>query len=302
MFWLIRKQRRLAERLKTTSVQPIKHSVQGDFKNGTKKFSRWIKTVSLLGHIVGKKYLSIIQTNLFKAGIPMKAEEMIALNLIFGLITIGLGGTLLPNPISGIFLGLLGFLVPIIWVKYLKHQRIKKADAQLLDAILLLGNSLRAGHSFLQALQLLARESPSILSTEFSQAIRENKLGIPLEESLTNLCKRLESKELELVVTGVLIQRQVGGNLAEILDTIADTLNKRIKTRAKIRTLTAQGRLSAWIISILPFAIAATVFKIEPKFSRIMLEEPLGIAMLLVSAIMLVLGILAIWKVVSIDV
>lgn len=302
MFWLSRKQRRLTERLKVISVQPIKHSVPQDFKIHTKKFGRWIKTASLLGPIVGRKYLAMIQTKLVKAGVPMKAEEMIALNVIFGLGVTGIGVTIFPNLISGIIFGLLSFSAPIMWVNHLQHQRTKKVENQLLDAILLLANSLRAGHSFLQALDLVARESPPLLSTEFNQVIRETKVGMSMEESLTNLTKRLESKELELVVTGVLIQRQVGGNLAEVLDTVAETISKRIKTRAKIRTLTAQGRLSAWILSLLPFGLAAMIFTFNPNYSRIMLKEPLGVAMLLGGGIMMVLGILVLRKVVSIDV
>ena len=131
---------------------------------------------------------------------------------------------------------------------------------------------------------------------------RETRLGVTLEEALINLNRRVESREMEMLVTGVLIQREVGGNLAEILDQIGGTIEKRIKMRAKIRALTAQQRLSAWVVTLLPFFLGAFIFTQNPDFARIMLEDPLGIAMLAGGAVMLVIGVLIIRKVVDIDV
>lgn len=189
-----------------------------------------------------------------------------------------------------------------MWVNYLKQRRLLRFESQLLDAIVLVANSLRAGHSFMQAIELVSRETPPPLSLEFGRVLRENLVGIPVEEALLNLTERVESKDLELVVTGMLIQRQVGGNLAEVLDSIAKTIEKRIKMRAKIRALTAQGRMSAWVVSLLPFALGFFVFGMHPEFGRIMLDESLGIAMLAVGGIMMLLGILLIRRVVNIDV
>jgi len=116
------------------------------------------------------------------------------------------------------------------------------------------------------------------------------------------LVQRVESKELELVVTGVLIQRQVGGNLAEVLDNIAATIEKRIKMRAKVKALTAQGKLSAVIVSLLPFLLGLFIFGRYPKFAQIMISEPIGVIMLACGLAMLVIGILVIRKVVDVDV
>jgi len=140
------------------------------------------------------------------------------------------------------------------------------------------------------------------LAPELARALKEVRLGLSLEEAFAGLVGRFESRDLELVVTGVLIQRQVGGNLAQVLDSISSTVEKRVKSRAKVRALTAQGRLSAWIVSSMPFGMGAVIFTLYPEFARPMLVNPIGVAMLAVSGAFLVVGILTIRKVVNIDV
>lgn len=175
-------------------------------------------------------------------------------------------------------------------------------EGQLLNAVVLLANSLRAGHSFMQALELVSRETSAPLGEEFNRVLRETRMGVRLDEALSNFSRRVDSREIELLVTGILIQREVGGNLAEILDTIADTIDKRVKMRAKLRALTAQGRLSGWVVSLLPFALVLFIYVPHPEYARLMLTEPLGRAMLLAGLIMMITGILVVKKVVNIDV
>ena len=197
---------------------------------------------------------------------------------------------------------LMGSFLPHIWVHLTKARRVKKIEQHLLNSVMLIANSLRAGHSFLQAVEIVCNDTPPPLADEFKKVLRETKLGVPVEEALTNMTKRIESKDLEMMVTGVLIQRQVGGNLAEILDTIAHTIDKRIKTKAKIKTLIAQPKLSGWIISILPFGLALFIFISKPEFIRILITEPIGRILLGTGLCMMVIGIFLIRKVVDIDV
>lgn len=263
------------------------------------RINKWLQTFSLFSNFLSKKTLGKIESNLVAAGILMKAEEAVALSVILSLIS-GILFTLIKGLILGIFSGLLTIVILFLVLIILKNIRLKKMEKQLLDAVVLLANSLRAGQSFIQAMELVSRETPQPLASEFSQVMKETKIGLPIEDSLMNLSKRMENKEIGLLVTGVLIQRQVGGNLAEILDIIANTIEKRIKMRAKINTLTAQGRLSAWIVSLLPILLGAVIYTINPELKDTMLGDPLGRIMLGLGAVMLLLGIVLIRSVVNI--
>jgi tight adherence protein B len=295
-----RKQRRVEERLKSTVVHTDdSRSLPQRLR---KKSNHRSLKVRLPGMVIGKKYRSKLQADLVKAGLPLKAEEMVSLTLISAVASCLLVSILWNNVFAGIGIGLLILVGSGSWIVSLKKRRVLRIEDQLLDSVVLLASSLRAGHSFLQALELVGRETRPPLSVEFDRLIKEIRLAIPLEEALVNLSQRVESKDLEMVVTGVLIQRQVGGNLAEVLDEIAYTIERRIKMRAKVRALTAQGRLSAWIVSLLPFALAAFIFGKNPQFANIMLQEPLGRLMLILGGVFLLGGILVIRKVVNVDV
>ncbi|HEX3010833.1 MAG TPA: type II secretion system F family protein, partial [Syntrophomonadaceae bacterium] len=183
-----------------------------------------------------------------------------------------------------------------------KKKRIVRMEGQLLNAVVLLANSLRAGHSFMQALDLVSHETSAPLGDEFERIIRETRMGVRIEEALGKFSERMDSREIELLVTGILVQREVGGNLAEILDIIADTIDKRIKMRKKIRVLTSQGRLSGWIVSLLPVALIFLIYIPHPEYARVMLTETLGRVMLGAGFMMIIIGSMIIKKVVNIDV
>lgn len=300
--WLTSRQSRIEKRVKQVLSQPNKLLAVPVHVKRPKQLARWVEFLTLPGSIMSKSLLEKLRINLIKAGVPLKAEEFVTIAITSAIVTFGLGILFFSSVITGTVLGCLGLLVPGFWVNFTKHRRSAKLEDQLLNAIIMMASSLRAGHSFLQALELVNREVPAPLSEEVGKLIRETKMGIPLEEALTNLGIRVESKDMELVITGVLIQRQVGGNLAELLDGIAKTIDRRIKTRAKIKALTAQGKLSAWIVSLLPFALAIIVFGTNPEFGRTMLQEPLGKLMLISGGVLLVLGIFFIRKVVNVDV
>lgn len=260
--------------------------------------------VSVPASFLGSKFMERLAMELTRAGIPLRAEEMVGFSMILGFLGAVSGSLFIPahRIAAAVLLGTAGFLLPKVWVCVAMGKRAARLETQLLGALMLMAGSLRAGHSFMQALELVSRELAPPLSVEFGKVVRETRMGIPVEEALTNMVKRVDSKDLELAVTGVLIQRQVGGNLAGLLDTISSTIEKRIKTRARIRVVTAQGRISAWIISVLPLCLAFLVFGMYPEFGGIMLSHPLGIAMLSGAALLLVVGIVVIRRVVSVNV
>ncbi|OGO81786.1 MAG: hypothetical protein A2Y18_00225 [Clostridiales bacterium GWD2_32_19] len=183
-----------------------------------------------------------------------------------------------------------------------KTRHYKKFNDQLGDAILIISNSLKVGHSFTQALDTLVMEMPAPLSTEFGQVIREVRLGKTLEKSLENLLERIPSKDLELMLTAILMQRETGGNLAEVLDIISETIRERLKLSREIKTLTAQGRLSAIIVLVLPIAIGGVMFVMSPDYIMELFTNKIGILMVVSGIFSELIGMVFINKIIKIDV
>ena len=215
----------------------------------------------------------------------------------------------LQNPVV-LLLGLvIGFMAPRLWLNNRKSSRLRAFNKQLPDTVTLIANALRAGSSFLQAIELVVRESRPPISIEFGRVIREVNLGLPFDLALENMVKRVKSEDFELMATAIAIQHQVGGNLAEILDSIAFTIRERIRIKGEIRTLTAQQRLSGYVVGALPFFLAFFIFLAAPKFFDPMFAKPpeligipagiwlLGIAVLAMGA-----GFMFIRKIVDIEV
>ena len=215
----------------------------------------------------------------------------------------------LGNPIMLLIGALIGFWLPRFWLNRRKGGRLNAFNKQLPDTITLIANALRAGSSFLQAIELVVRESRPPISTEFSRVIREVNLGLPFEQALENMVRRVRSDDLELMATAISIQYQVGGNLAEILDSIAYTIRERVRIKGEIRTLTAQQRLSGYVVAGLPIGLAAFLFVAAPGFMAPMflnppsvLGLPAGVVILMFGGFMMFLGFLAIRKIVDIEV
>jgi tight adherence protein B len=248
-----------------------------------------------------RKLVEAAEQELLQADIPLRAEEFVIIQLGAVFIPVILGSLLLNNTAVTILLALVGAFVPILFLKYAKIRRLKRFNDQLGDGLLIMSNSLRAGYSFLQTLDSLRKESLPPLSTEVSRALHEMKLGTPTEEALQNMTKRVKSDDFDLIVTAVSIQRQVGGNLAEVLDNIASTIQERLRIKGEVRTLTAQGRISGVIVGLLPVFLAGFLFIINPTYMAILFKHPLGLALLGGALISEFIGILLIKKIVNID-
>jgi tight adherence protein B len=215
----------------------------------------------------------------------------------------------LRNPIVILLGVLIGIYLPRYWLSRRRSSRLSAFDEQLPDTITLLSNSLRAGSSFLQATELVVRETPPPVSTEFGRVIREVNLGLPFDTALDNMVRRMRSDDLELLATAIAIQHQVGGNLAEILDTIAFTIRERVRIKGEIRTLTAQQRLSGYVVGFLPLFLLTFLFVAAPQFMRPMflnppaiLGLPAGVVILAIGGFMMFMGFMLIRRIVDIDV
>jgi tight adherence protein B len=230
-------------------------------------------------------------------GVPI-----VMLILSFALPTLG-------NPLFLLVGGFIGFMIPRIWLGRRKGSRLGAFNKQLPDTITLIANALRAGSSFLQAIELVVRESRPPVSTEFARVIREVNLGLPFEQALENMVRRVRSDDLELMATAIAIQHTVGGNLAEILDSIAFTIRERIRIKGEIRTLTAQQRLSGYVVGFLPIALAGFLFVAAPGFMDPMFKNPpeilglpAGVVILMFGGFMMFVGFMIIRRIVDIEV
>ena len=204
--------------------------------------------------------------------------------------------------IFGLIGAVLGFFFPFILVSMKTGKRRKTFNSQLGDALILIANSLRTGYSFMQASDMVAQEMRPPISSEFARAVKEMSLGVTIEEALANLGKRISSEDLDLVLTAVLIQRQVGGNLSEVLDNIARTIRERVRIRGEIRTLTAQGRISGVIVSLLPIVLGLIIYLLNPEYVKLLFVHPFGKILLGVAGLGQVIGILVIRRIVDIEV
>jgi tight adherence protein B len=235
------------------------------------------------------------------------ALSIIGIPLLMVVFSVGLPA--LRNPLFLIIGALVGFLLPRFWLSRRKAGRLNAFNKQLPDTITLLANALRAGSSFLQAIELVVRESRPPVSTEFGRVIREVNLGLPFEQALENMVRRVRSDDLELMATAISIQHTVGGNLAEILDSIAYTIRERVRIKGEIKTLTAQQRLSGYVVGFLPIGLAAFLFIAAPNFMSAMflnppaiLGLPAGVVILIFGGFMMFIGFMLIRRIVDIEV
>jgi tight adherence protein B len=204
---------------------------------------------------------------------------------------------------------LMGWWLPKFWLGRRKGKRLKAFNSELADTIMLLANALRAGSSFLQAVEMIVRETRPPISTEFARVIREVNLGLPLDEALGNLQRRVRSDDLDLMTTAIAIHHTVGGNLAEILDSIAYTIRERVRIKGEIRTLTAQQRMSGYVVGFLPVGLVIVMSVIAPTFMAPMLQKPpellglpAGMFILAGGGFMMLIGFILIRRIVDIEV
>lgn len=260
-----------------------------------------VRRLSQLLEITDGSWSRRIEHRLIQAGIPLKSSEYLVICL--GTTLLGIVLFMVEGGLFGMVLGgVLGFLMPFLFLQIKIKRRAKAFNDQLGDTLILIANALRTGYSFMQAIEMVSREMLPPISVEFGRMLKEMNLGAPTEEAMSNMARRIDSDDLDLVITAVLIQRQVGGNLAEVLDNIANTIRERIRIKGEIRTLTAQGRMSGVIISLLPLALLIALRIINPDYVNLLFTHPTGQLMLGAAVTGQVLGILAIQKIVNIEV
>lgn len=249
-----------------------------------------------------QNYLEGAATTLDSMYINMPAQNILYLGVLCGLILMGLMGWALGSFFAGLPFLVAGVLVPRIALQLLKKKRDELFVIQLVDALMNMSNSLRAGFSLPQALELIHREMPNPMSQEIRLVCQEMRLGVSAEEALGNLYKRMPSDDMDLVVTAISIVRDVGGNLTEIFDNIANLIRERQRIEGKIRTLTAQGKLQAVVMCLLPVLVSIGVYFMSPDLFNILFHTWQGWCALLVVLMMMGAAIAIIRKIIRIDV
>jgi tight adherence protein B len=260
-------------------------------------------TKSIDQAVAGRSFAQNLSTQLARANLKLTPGEYMMLTVTSIIGTGLIAYVLLHRNIILAFGGLvLGFFLPRFYVKFRQSKRLKDFNNQLGDAINLLANGLRSGYSLLQAMDAVAREMPPPMSEEFQRVVREIGLGVSNERAMNNMLRRIPSDDLDLMITAVNVQHEVGGNLAEILETISHTIRERIRIKGEIRVLTAQGMISGYVISFLPLGLGLILYAMNPVYIGRMFQQPCGWAMIAVGTISTVVGFIAIRKIVNIEV
>jgi tight adherence protein B len=236
------------------------------------------------------------------AGVSLRAGEFVVASVVAGLLGAFIGVAIFSTWVFGVIFAGVGGVAPYFFLQFQLGRRAEKLREQLPDVLTILASSLRAGHSFLQALDTVSKEIPEPAAGEFVRVVAEVRLGRPVEDALGALADRVGSEDFKWAVLAVNIQREVGGNLAEILDNVADTLRERATLRRQVRVLTTEGRLSAWVLGVMPFIIALYMYAVNKDYISLLVTTTVGWIMLIGALGLLTLGVLWMRKIVKIDV
>ena len=246
--------------------------------------------------------ISSLDRLLEQAGTSMTVARFLLVTLLAGAATFMVLLVLRTPLFFAVSMAVIATLVPLIVVLRMRSKRLHKFDEQLPDALDLLSRALRAGHAFPSAMQMVATEATDPIATEFAITFEEINYGVSVGDAMLNMATRVPSIDLRYFVIAVLLQRETGGNLSELLDNLSMLIRQRFKLLGKIRVLAAEGKLSAYILIALPFATAAMIFLVNPKFMSVLWTDPAGLNVIFAAIVMMILGSFWMWRIVKIRV
>jgi tight adherence protein B len=261
------------------------------------------KAAGMLGEMFAKfSFTERLQTMLEQANLPWAASRVLVnLTLIASVLLAALVALRLPI-VAGLGAVAAVYVLPILYLGFRRKRRLNKLVAQLPDVFELLSQALRAGHSLASGTQVVATEMADPAGTEFGRVFHEQNLGLKIEDALTNLAERTDMLDVRLFVTAVLIQRQTGGDLAEVLDKISDVIRDRIKLHGTVLALTAEGRLSGYVLLALPFVVFLAMLKINYDYAQLLWSHPTGQMMAMFAIVSMIMGWVMIKKIVNIKI
>lgn len=287
----------VAERLKYYE-RAWKSYPRGKEKPAETVKEKFLGSISFLAARRG--FNEVISERLEKAGLQLRVSEFILFHFT-GLLVLGLAGNILAGTLGLILCVVIGAVLPFVWLNILARRRQAKFEEQLPDTLLMIAGSLKAGYGLLQSIDLASEELSPPISTEFLRVVKETRLGLSIEESLENMAERVHNQSFDWTVMAMNIQKEVGGNLAEILETVADTLRKRKEFRRHVDSLTAEGRLSAIILILLPFVEGFLLYILNPSYVGLLFTTNLGISMVVIALVLMLVGWLWMKRVTAVE-
>jgi tight adherence protein B len=279
------------------------YAIKEKFEKSKKNKISILKALSNLisGINLSEKYRKKLEIDLIKSDIPITVEELLVLKILATVAFTFLTHAFLKDLVITVLIFVLTWNVPKVIISRKKKERINTFNEQLNEGTMIISNSLRAGYSFLQAVAAVAEETKDPFAKEFKKLLKEMSLGISEEIALQNLLNRMDSDDLRLIVNAILIQKDIGGNLSEILNNITDTIRERQKIQNELKTLTAQGRLSGLIVMLIPFLLGITLYFLNKEYIMLLFNNPIGIGMITVAFMNQILGLIVIRKIINID-
>jgi tight adherence protein B len=241
-----------------------------------------------------------LQRDITQAGLNFTVSTLLLSSGCMALAVYLIASYFTPMTLIAIAAGFVGAWIPFIYVKQMKAKRLKKFEEQFPEAIDLIGRALRAGHAFTTGLAMAAEEIPKPVGEEFKLLYDRQNFGMPLPDAMKAFAARIPLIDARFFVTAVLTQRETGGNLGEVLDNLASVIRDRFRVKRQVRVLTAHGRITGWILAAMPPALAAAMFVVSPEHMRMLVNDPLGIQMIVGALVLQIIGTLIIRKLVDI--
>lgn len=289
--------KRLQTRLRAMSDTPERRErlalLQGQRQRQRSALERWLE---------GLPGIWRLERLIAQAGRTTPVSRLLMVSL--GLLVIGglLIGQWLSSPLMALLGGALIAALPVLQLRRERSKRLAQFEEQLPDALVIMSRALRAGHPFSDAMKLVAEEMPAPTGTEFRTTFMEVNYGGDVRTALEGMLERVGSVTVMVFVTSVMIQKETGGNLAELLDSLASVIRERFRFQRKLKTLSAEGRMAAWVLSLLPFGLAAVLALVSPNFLPMLIDHPMGRKMVVASFVMVIVGIFWMRRIVRIDV
>jgi tight adherence protein B len=246
--------------------------------------------------------LRTVDRMLQQAGMTWTLQTFVLLTLGFG-VGLGLSGIMLTRSFTGaLVIAVIGALLPYMFVRFRRNKRLGAFEERLPEAIELIGRALRAGHPLSSGFKMAADDSSEPIAGELRRVFEEQRFGLPVPDSLLNLADRMGLMDVRILVTAILIQREVGGNLAEILDNLAKVVRERFTIRRQLRVFTAQGRMTGYLLAVLPLALFSILWSMNADYMRILFTDPMGKLVVIIGIIMQIVGYFWIRRVVDIEI
>lgn len=261
-----------------------------------------LSSIPALDHFLGRGTLSgALQRLLVESGLNVTVGTFVLASVLGAAVGFVLGWSVLQLAVAAVLLAVLGATVPYAYVSHKRTVRLRVFEEQFPEAIDLISRALRAGHALTTGLGMVSDEIPAPVGAEFKRLYDEQNFGMSLPDALRAMARRVPVLDARFFVTAVLTQRESGGNLSEVLDNLASVMRERFKLKRQIRVISAHGRISGWVLSCLPPALAAVLFILSPNFMRILWEDPMGLRLVMVAVMLQLIGTYAISRLVKIE-